>query len=38
MPKVSHEALQDAIRNIHGCESRFMASVPVTETFNGETI
>lgn len=30
--------MQDAIRNLHGCGSRFVESVPVTETFNGETV
>jgi len=30
--------LQDAIRNLHGCESRHVASVPVTETFEGQTV
>ena len=38
MPEVSTEALQDAIRHLHGCESRHVASVPVTETFEGQTV
>lgn len=38
MPEVSTEALQDAIRNLHGCESRHVASVPVTESFEGQTV
>lgn len=38
MPEASTEALQDAIRNLHGCESSFVASAPVTETFEGETV
>lgn len=38
MNEVSTEALQDAIRNLHGCGSRFVESVPVTETFKGETV
>jgi hypothetical protein len=31
-------ALQDAIRHMHGCESTFVESVPVTEKFNGEIV
>jgi hypothetical protein len=31
-------ALQDAIRHMHGCESTWVESVPVTEQFNGETV
>lgn len=30
--------LQDAIRQLHGCESRYVETVPVTETFRGETV
>ena len=30
-------ALQDAIRHMHGCESKWVESVPVTETFQGES-
>lgn len=30
--------LQDAIRNLHGCESRYVETVPVIETFRGETV
>ena len=36
--EVSTEALQDAIRNLHGCESRFVESVTVTETHEGRTV
>jgi hypothetical protein len=32
------EALQDAIRKTHGCESRHIESVPVKETFRGQTV
>jgi len=32
------EALQDAIRKMHGCESRHVESVPVKETFRGQTV
>lgn len=38
MSEVSNEALQDAIRNLHGCESLWVAAVPVTETFQGRTV
>jgi hypothetical protein len=31
-------ALQDAIRHMHGCESTWIESVPVTEKFNGEIV
>jgi hypothetical protein len=30
--------LQKAIRSLHGCESQHIESVPVTETFQGETV
>lgn len=36
--EVSTGTLQDAIRNLEGCESSFGASVPVKKTFSGETI
>ena len=32
------EALQDAIQRTHGCDSRHVASVPVKETFRGQTV
>lgn len=32
------DALQDAIRNMHGCESTFVESVPVTERFQGAVV
>lgn len=32
------EALQDAIRKLHGCESRFIESVYVHEEFRGQTV
>ena len=38
LTEVSTEALQDAIHNLHGCESRYVESVPVTETHEGETV
>jgi hypothetical protein len=30
--------LQDAIRDLHGCESTYLETVPVTETFEGKTV
>ena len=30
--------LKTAIRNLHGCESEYVESIPVTETFQGETL
>ncbi|SRR6266498_119466 len=30
--------LQNAIRRLHGCESDYLETVPVTETFQGETV
>ena len=38
MNDVLVEALEDAIRNLHGCESRYVESVPVTETFDGKVV
>lgn len=32
------EAIQDAIRRLHGCESRHVESVPVHEEFHGQTV
>ena len=38
MPPVNpHQPLHDAIRAMHGCESRFVVSKPVREVFQGET-
>lgn len=31
-------ALGEAIRNMHGCGSTWVAAVPVRETFNGQTV
>jgi hypothetical protein len=31
-------ALREAIRHTHGCDSRHIESVPVRETFEGETV
>lgn len=30
--------LQKAIRDLHGCESQYLETVPVTETFQGKTV
>jgi hypothetical protein len=30
--------LRDAIRRLHGCESRYVEAVPVTETHEGGTV
>jgi hypothetical protein len=30
--------LQDAIRGLHGCESSYVETVSVTETFDGKTV
>lgn len=39
MGKDAERALRDAIRRLHGCESRFVEAVPVTETTpTGETV
>lgn len=38
MCEVSVEALREAIRNLHGCESVWIESVPVKETFEGQTV
>jgi hypothetical protein len=32
------EELKDVIRKLHGVESSHLESVPVTETFNGQTV
>jgi len=32
------EALKEAIRNLHGCGAVWVESVPVMETFQGETV
>jgi hypothetical protein len=32
------EALQDAIKKLHGCDSTYLESVPVYETFQGKTV
>ena len=32
------EELQDVIRKLHGAESKHVETVPVVETFNGQTV
>lgn len=32
------DALREAIRHMHGCDSRWVESVPVREAFNGNTV
>ncbi|MEE9277417.1 MAG: hypothetical protein V3V06_03310 [Dehalococcoidia bacterium] len=32
------DALRQAIRDLHGCESHWIESVPVKETHEGETV
>ena len=38
MSEVGLDALRDAIRNLHGCDSTWAESVPVKETFEGQTV
>jgi hypothetical protein len=38
MDEAGTEALRDAIRNMHGCESTWVESVPVVERFKGEVV
>lgn len=38
MDDAGNEALQDAIRHMHGCGSTWVESVPVHEAFNGEVV
>ncbi len=38
MPEPSIDALRDAIRNLHGCDSLHVESVPVTETWDDEIL
>jgi hypothetical protein len=32
------ESLRQTIRNLHGCNSEHLESIPVTEIFQGETV
>ena len=38
MTEASKEALEGAIRNLHGCDSTWIESVPVKETFHGQIV
>ncbi len=38
MSEVPIEALKEAIRNLHGCGSAWLESVPVKETFQGKIV
>ena len=38
MSSDEHAALRQAIRDLHGCESRWVEAVPVRETFEGATV
>lgn len=34
----NHDSIQDAIKRLHGCDSKHVESVRVTETWQGETV
>jgi len=38
MPEVSIDSLKKAILDLHGCDSTWIESVPVKETFQGEVV
>lgn len=38
MDEAGNDALQEAIKNMHGCASTWIESVPVHEEFNGQTV
>ena len=38
MAEVSMEALEKAIRDLHGCDAAWVEAVPVKETFQGQTV
>jgi len=38
MKQAYNEALRDAIRRTHGCDSRHVETVPVHEAFEGKTV
>lgn len=38
MAPESVDALKEAIRNLHGCDSTWIESVPVKEVFQGQTV
>jgi hypothetical protein len=37
MPPKNLQSLHDAIKAMHGCESRYVESVPIHEVFQGQT-
>ncbi len=38
MPEVLIEVLKEAIRNLHGCDSKWVESAPVKEMFEGKVV
>jgi len=38
MPEAPIEALIEAIRNLHGCEAKWIEAIPVKEVFQGQTV
>lgn len=38
MAEVCKKALQEAIRNLHGCDSTWIEAVPVRESFQGQAV
>lgn len=38
MDPAGNAALRDAIKHLHGCDSKWVESVPVHETFQGKTV
>src|SRR4051812_47905132 len=38
MDPAGSAALREAIRHMHGCDAKWVESVPVTETFHGKTV
>lgn len=38
MDPAGNRALQDAIKHLHGCDSKWVESVQVHETFQGQTV
>lgn len=38
MDAAGTKALREAIKHMHGCDSKWVESIPVTETFEGKTV
>jgi hypothetical protein len=38
IPNETVKELQNAVRNLHGCKSKWIESVPVKETFEGQIV